>query len=84
MRGDPLGARELARDIQRAPVAKKKPQRMTAEDLERESPEEGADIAHARARADKRQVERLSAEAVAREDLDDDEAAQVDSTKEAS
>lgn len=48
MRDDPLGARRLAQDIQRAPAPRREPQRLTPEDLAKEDPPEGPDIAHAR------------------------------------
>jgi len=44
---DPIGVRQLSRDIQRAP-APRRPQRLEAADLEKEAPAEGVDIAHAR------------------------------------
>lgn len=52
MRDDPAGLRSLQRELNRAP-APRRTQRLSAEDLARESPEEGVDLAHARQMAER-------------------------------
>ena len=46
MRDDPAGLRALSRDISRAPAPRRE-QKLTADDLAKEAPPEGVDIAHA-------------------------------------
>lgn len=52
MRDDPAGLRSLQRELNRAP-APRRTQRLTAEDLARESPADGVDLAHARLMAER-------------------------------
>lgn len=52
MREDPLGVRELEREIRR-PVAPQRSQKMSAEMRESEAPAEGVDVDLARRRAEK-------------------------------
>lgn len=60
MREDPLGVRELEREIRR-PVAPQRSQKMTEEMREKEAPAEGVDLALARRRAEAAEPEESAA-----------------------
>lgn len=59
MREDPLGVRELDRELRR-PVAPSRKAELSAEDRAAEAPDEGVDIALAKARAEAKRETSLS------------------------